>query len=268
MRTLFIIPAFNEARNIASIICEIKQYHENAEIIVVDDGSCDETADIAEKLGSRVIKHPFNLGYGAAIQTGLCFALEENYEACVLLDGDGQHDPKFISDLLEPVHAGKADIALGSRFLGTTDYSVPLLRKIGIRLFGKLASIFTRQEITDPTSGFQAIGPRLMKFFVNDNYPYDYPDADTLIRLSFAGFKIQEIPVKIRSRLAGESMHSGARTLYYIYKMLFSIFIAITQKSSIEKEQRHAIRDETGDCHHQPVHTVDHYSTGAKKSAG
>ena len=229
MKIIIIIPAFNEAENIVSVITEVGALYPDVDILVVDDGSTDETPTLARERGVKLSSLPFNLGYGVAVQTGLIYAVEAGYDACVLLDGDGQHDPRFISELLSPVLAGQADLALGSRFLGSADYKLPVRRKIGIYLFSRLTSRITRQQITDPTSGFQVIGRDLMKFFARDNYPADYPDADTIIRLYYAGFRIKEVPVTIRPRLRGKSMHSGASTLYYVYKMLFSIFIALTE---------------------------------------
>jgi len=267
MKCLLIIPAHNEAENITSVITEIRSLRMSADLVVVDDGSTDATSDLASRAGARVLRLPFNLGYGAAVQSGLLYGVEAGYDVCVLIDGDGQHNPKYIADLIAPVEAGLADIALGSRFLGRADYSIPFARRLGIRLFRELASLITRQQITDPTSGFQAINNRLMRFFVNDNYPYDFPDADTLIRLYFAGFKIKEVPVNIRPRLRGESMHTAGRTLYYVYKMLFSIFIALTQRRLLMKGESNAFRDETLDGNRQPSGDDDDHSVSPAKTA-
>jgi glycosyltransferase involved in cell wall biosynthesis len=266
MKSLLVIPAFNEAENITLVIEEIRSLHRSMDLLVVSDGSADATAELAERAGAVVARLPFNLGYGAAVQTGLLYAVERGYDICVLIDGDGQHDPKYIADLMAPVLAGKADLALGSRFLGRADYRIPLGRRLGIYLFRKLASLVTRQQITDPTSGFQAISQRLMKFFINDNYPQDFPDTDTLIRLYFAGFRITEVPVTIRPRLRGESMHGGAKTLYYVYKMFFSIFIALTQRRMLTQEDNHAIRDQAHDEHLQSVGDADDSSVRAAKT--
>ena len=266
MRSLLIIPAFNEAENIRTVIAAIRSRQPLLDLVVVDDGSSDQTAALAEGDGVKVLKLPFNLGYGAAVQSGMLYGVEAGYDLCVLIDGDGQHDPQYIADLIAPVEAGQADLALGSRFLGKADYSIPLARRLGILLFRKLASLITRQHITDPTSGFQAINRRLMRFFVNDNYPHDYPDADTLIRLYFAGFKIKEVPVTIRPRLRGQSMHSGAKTLYYIYKMLFSIFIALTQRRLLMQGEHHAFSHESHDGNRQPAGDADDHSVSPAKT--
>lgn len=247
MKTLVIIPARNEAENIASVIREVRSLPVPLDLLVVDDGSSDATGALAEQAGARVLTLPFNVGYGAAVQAGLLYALESRYEVCVLLDGDGQHDPKYVPDLIAPIAEGDADLAIGSRFLGRADYAIPIGRRLGMSLFSRLTSLVTHQRITDPTSGFQAIGAGLIEFFAADNYPYDFPDADTLIRLYFAGFRIREIPVSIRPRLRGESMHSGAKTLYYAYKMLFSIFIVLTQRRMLSQRNKHAATHQTLD---------------------
>lgn len=267
MKILLVIPAYNEAENIASVIYEIRSLLLSADLLVVDDGSSDLTAALAEQAGAKVMRLPFNLGYGAAVQTGLLHAVEAGYDVCVLLDGDGQHDPKYISNLLTTVATGKADLALGSRFLGKSDYAIPFSRRFGMYIFSKLTSLCTHQQITDPTSGFQAIGRRLMKFFASDNYPYDFPDADTLIRLYFAGFKIKEIPVTVRPRLRGQSMHGGAKTLYYIYKMLFSILIVLTQRRILRKGDNDAISNQINDGSQQFSSDADDSAASPAKTA-
>jgi glycosyltransferase involved in cell wall biosynthesis len=266
MKPLLIIPAYNEEANIAQVIAEAQSLYPSLDMIVVDDGSADSTSLLAERCGVKVLRLPFNLGYGAAVQTGLLYGVEHGYDACVLIDGDGQMDPRYIFALLDQVKHFGVDLALGSRFLEKSEYSVSWGRKIGILLFSKLASFFTRQQITDPTSGFQAIGRRLMEFFTKDNYPADYPDADTIIRLYFSGFKIKEVPVTIRPRLRGESMHTGAKTIYYIYKMFFSIFIALTQKRMLAKGGTHATGNQDPDRHHQPVGDADDYQPGSSQT--
>lgn len=267
MRSLIVIPAYNEAGSITSVIREARSLYPQLDMLVVDDGSNDSTSILAESLGVKVLRLPFNLGYGAAVQTGLIYAVEARYDACVLIDGDGQMDPKDISALLSQFADSHVDLALGSRFLGKTDYHLPLTRRLGISLFSMMTSFITHQQITDPTSGFQVIGRRLMEFFVKDNYPADFPDADTIIRLYFAGFKIKEVPVTIRPRLQGKSMHGGASALYYIYKMLFSILIALTQRNMLAKGGDRAISDQGDDHRFKPGGDADHREPRASETA-
>lgn len=252
-----VVPAHNEAANLPSVLGEIASLGLPLDVIVVDDGSSDETATVAEGAGAKVLRLPFNLGYGAAVQTGLLYAVDSSYDVCVLLDGDGQHDPRDVPALIAPVLRGEVDLVIGSRFLGRADYEIPFTRRLGMGLFRTLTSVVTRQRITDATSGFQAIGARLVKF-LSDEYPRDFPDADTLIRLHRAGFRIGEVGVVIRPRLRGESMHHGMTTLYYLYKVLFSIFIVLTFRRGLSGETTHAARDQTHARHGQPGGDADH----------
>ena len=267
-KILVVIPAYNEEESLPGVLNEVRGLGLDLDILVVDDGSRDRTSEIARAAGVRVARLPFNQGYGAAVQTGMMAAYEDGYAICVLLDADGQHDLRFIPQLVAALADGKADLALGSRFLGTADYSIPLARRAGMSVFSRITSKITGQKITDPTSGFQAIGRGCLKFFITDNYPADFPDADTLIRLHFAGFRIQEIPVVIRPRLKGVSMHSGLKTLYYIYKMFFSIFIALLQKDSLKKEGSHALEHQNRDRGGELDRADRHHQPGPKKKIG
>ncbi|MBN1352377.1 glycosyltransferase family 2 protein [candidate division KSB1 bacterium] len=235
-KILAIIPAYNEEMNIGKVISEIRNSIDDISIVVINDNSKDNTANVAREAGANVINLACNLGYGGAIQTGFKYAVAEGYDYGVLIDGDGQHDPRCIRDLLSVVQSGEADITIGSRFLGDLQYTVPLARRIGMAIFGKIASIVIRQKVSDPTSGYQAMNRRVMLSFANDNYPSDYPDADTIILLNFLGFKIKEVPVVMRNRIAGSSMHSKLKSLYYIYKMFLAIFIILLRRGQIRRE--------------------------------
>lgn len=265
---LVIIPAYNEAANIYRVVSEIRALHPYLNLCVVNDGSQDCTAQKARQAGAEVIDLPFNLGYGAAVQTGLQWALKAGYSACLLMDGDGQHDPACISNLLDPTLNGEADLALGSRFLLEGGKNSAPGRRLGIYIFSRLTSWLTRQPITDATSGFQAMGHDLMRYLARDNLPHDYPDADNLLRLHFAGFKIKEVPIKVRPRLHGESMHRGLGIFYYLYKMLFSIFIVITQKLQLRRERAHAnpYQNPIGPTQH--LDHASHHPARAKQTPG
>src|SRR4030042_2551945 len=154
-----IIPAYNEAGRIGSTIAGIREFT-NAESIVVNDGSTDNTADEARAAGVVVIELSFNLGYGAALQTGFKYALKMGYRFAVQMDADGQHDPSAIQSLIEPVIKGEVDVTIGSRFLRRGNYKAPFIRRIGMSFFAFIASIFTGKRVTDPTSGFQALNSK------------------------------------------------------------------------------------------------------------
>jgi glycosyltransferase involved in cell wall biosynthesis len=224
-----IIPAYNESGRIASTIAGIKKFSD-ADIIVVSDGSTDDTVNEAKGAGAAVIDLPFNLGYGAALQTGFKYALKKGYEFAVQMDADGQHDPSSIELLITPVIKDEVDVVIGSRFLDKGNYKAPFVRRIGMYFFGIIASIVTGRKITDPTSGFQALNKKVMEFYASNAYPIDYPDADVLIMLHRKGFRFKEIPV-IMHNAAKPSMHGGIlKPLYYIFKMLLSIFVTLLRK--------------------------------------
>lgn len=224
-----IIPAYNEAGRIGSTIAGIRKFSD-ADIIVVSDGSTDSTVGEARAAGTVVIELPFNLGYGAALQTGFRYALNKGYEFAVQMDADGQHDPAYIKPLLEEVRSGAADVAIGSRFLGEGDYRPTTIKKIGMIFFRIIASGITGQKITDPTSGFQALNRKAMKFYASDAYPVDFPDADVLIMLYKKGMSFKEIPVRMNHSSKKKAMHSGLVPLYYLFKMCLSIFVTLLRK--------------------------------------
>ena len=224
-----IIPAYNEAGRIATTIAGIRKFG-NADIVVVDDGSNDDTASEARAAGARVIELPFNLGYGAALQTGFKYALDKGYEFAVQMDADGQHDPLSMEALISPVLKDEVDVVIGSRFLDKGNYKAPFVRRMGMYFFGIITSVVTGRRITDPTSGFQALNKKVMEFYASDAYPADYPDADVIIMLYRQGFRFKEVPV-IMHNAAKRSMHGGIlKPLYYIFKMMLSIFVTLLRK--------------------------------------
>ncbi len=223
MKTLVIIPALNEEDSIVSTIEEVRQ-RGFQDIVVIDDGSCDGTMLKASSVGVKVVGLPFNLGIGAAVQTGLCYARKYGYDAVVRIDSDGQHDPDFIRDLLSEVDRG-ADLAIGSRFLHPdSQYRSSLIRRIGIHFFSWLISALVGTQISDPTSGYQAFGKRAIKLF-SCSYPTDFPEPEATVIAQRAGFLIREIPVKMRLRASGVSSIRYLRTLYYMVKVTLAILL-------------------------------------------
>ena len=237
-RILIITPAHNEAENLPHVFAELRRCLPDTDIVVIDDYSTDDTAAVAARLGGRVVSLPCNLGYGGAVQTGFKYAVEYGYDYGVLLDADGQHDPACIPDLLAPVLAGEADIAIGSRFLGQVQYHVGGIKRMGMAVFGAIVAHFTKRRVTDATSGFQAMNRDVLCFFARDNYPSDYPDADTLLLLNYAGFRVTEVPVCMRGRISGVSMHDSWKAIYYIFKMFLAIFIVLLRQSTRSNARR------------------------------
>jgi glycosyltransferase involved in cell wall biosynthesis len=226
VKTLVLIPAFNEAARVGRVVAGVRAAVPDVTILVVDDGSSDETADIARAAGVRVVRLPFNLGAGVAAQTGYKLAIRESFDCVVQLDADGQHEPADIPLLLNVIAWGEADVAIGSRFLGGGAYRPGGLRRAGMELFRWLAWLLTGVRFSDVTSGFRAFSGDVVRFVATEWYPTDYADADVLITLRRAGFRLREVPVRMYPRAGGRSMHGGLRPIYYVFKMLLSVGLA------------------------------------------
>jgi glycosyltransferase involved in cell wall biosynthesis len=228
-KTIVIIPAYNEEKRIAAVVAEVRAHVPGAVVVVINDSSRDSTAAVARQSGAKVVSHPFNMGYGAAIQTGYKYARDMGFDFLVQLDADGQHDPSSIPALLAPVISGEADIVIGSRFLGNS-YRPPFVRRAGMALFRGIVTLVTGRAITDTTSGFQAFNRDVIRLFATDIFPVDYPDADMLIMLHRTGFRITEVPVRMFENSEGKSMHNGFKPLYYTFKMLLSICVTLMRQ--------------------------------------
>ena len=223
---LIIVPAFNEAANLPSVIEALRRVGPRWDTLLVDDGSTDETAEVARGLGLLLAQHPRNRGYGAALATGYRYALERSYQAVVQTDADGQHDPADIPRLLATLGTG-CDVAIGSRMLTDQGYRPSVVRGAGIRLFAQLGRALTGTPITDPTSGFAAMSRRAVGFLAEAT-PRDYPDLNILVLLHRAGFVTREIPVTMSRRRSGRSMTGGLRPFVYVPKMLYYLGRACT----------------------------------------
>ena len=240
-KRLVVIPAYNEQQNIGQVIADIRESVEEIDIVVIDDGSNDDTALCAGRAGAMVIRLSSNMGYGVALQTGYKYAFERGYGCLVQLDGDGQHNPVYIDKLLDVIISQDADLVIGSRFREKTSlekgssgqYKAGIARKLGIRLFAFLTTKLVGIRVTDPTSGYQAFNRRVIAFFINDFFPCDYPDADVIVMAHRAGFKIKEIPVVMYERNNGVSMHSGIKPVYYVFKMFLSMFMTLIRKRPV-----------------------------------
>jgi glycosyltransferase involved in cell wall biosynthesis len=233
VKIIVLIPAYNEGARIAEVVRNVHSVVPDYDILVVNDGSKDNTAAAAEAAGATVVSHPFNMGYGVAIQTGYKYAYAKGYDFLAQIDGDGQHDPAYIPGLLDPVIAGKTDFAIGSRFLEVESYEPSLARRTGMALFRKMVSCVIGARITDSTSGYQAFNREVIRFFTTEVFPCDYPDADMLITLHLAGFRIMELPVRMYSNVSGKSMHSGLKPFYYMFKMFLSIFVTLIRNRNV-----------------------------------
>ncbi|MFH1954706.1 MAG: glycosyltransferase family 2 protein [Pseudomonadota bacterium] len=237
-KTLAIVPAFNEEERIAQVLGRIREVDKEIDIVVIDDGSTDNTGLKSRLAEARVVRLSSNMGYGVAIQTGYKYALEKGYDYVVQLDSDGQHDPSYIPQMLGITISGDADVVIGSRFMGEkavfetpgAGYEVGVARRLGIRLFAFVTSKLIGLKISDPTSGYRALNKRVLAFLMNDFFPYDYPDADVIVLVHRAGFKIKEFPMAMHDRATGTSMHSGLRPVYYVFKIFLSMLMTLLRK--------------------------------------
>ena len=235
MKTLVVLPAFNEAATLGRVLDRIRAVTPGLPVVVVDDGSADATGEIARKSGAQVLRLPFNMGVGVALQTAYKYALREGYDCVVQLDSDGQHEPADIPALLDVIKRGEADLAVGSRFLGAGEYDPETIRRLGMRLFQLLAVALTGVKFSDVTSGFRALSAEVLHFFTAERYPVDYPDADVLMMLTRAGFRIKEVPVRMYPRTEGCSQHAGLRPIYYVFKMLLSVILTVLRHESFKQ---------------------------------
>lgn len=231
-RVLIVIPAFNESRAIGKLIQEIRTLHPSYMPLVIDDGSKDNTAEEAAKAGALVVSLPYNLGIGGAVQTGYKVAAREGYDAAVQIDGDAQHDPRYLSTVLAPVLSGELDMCIGSRFLTQdTGFKSTFSRRIGIRFFSLLLRSLTKVPLTDPTSGFRATGKKLIQHFAA-YYPVDFPEPEAIQTAKRLGARVGEVPVSMRKRLGGISSIRFAKTMYYMVKVTLAILIDTLKKKN------------------------------------
>jgi glycosyltransferase involved in cell wall biosynthesis len=227
---LIIIPAFNEEASLARVLGDTQKSNPFADVLVVNDGSTDHTAEIARQAGVRVLDIPFNIGYGGAVQTGFRFATEEGYDFVITLDGDAQHDPASAQNLIEAMEREAADVIIGSRFLGSP-YSMSTARRIGVFIFSRIARVYTGLVFTDPTSGFQLLNRAVFSYLsTGDNYPLDYPDVNIIMALHKKKFRVREAPVRMVEKHKGKSMHSGLRPLVYVVRMFLAILMVLLRK--------------------------------------
>lgn len=228
-KLLAIIPAYNESGTIGKVIESIRVACPNADILVINDGSKDKTSDAARKNGVTVLDMPLNMGIGVAVQNGILYAARKGYDTLVRLDGDGQHNPSQIKDLLHPIHTGEADFVIGSRLLSSEGYRATGLRSIGVKLLSTVVTSVIGQKITDPTSGFHALNRNAIEFFAEE-YPPDYPEVESIILAKKAGLNIKEVPVAMSPRTEGVSSIDFTRAMYYMMEVLVSTFVSVFRK--------------------------------------
>ncbi|NRF95756.1 glycosyltransferase family 2 protein [Paenibacillus frigoriresistens] len=235
MKILIIIPAFNEEKNIVNLLYTLNTLHTKVDILVVNDCSNDKTSSICKSLvldNLNVIDLPCNLGIGGAVQTGYKYAYRHNYDIAIQLDGDGQHKPEYIINLIDPIVRNEADFVIGSRFIDKKGFQSSAMRRVGINYFSKLINLLVNQKITDPTSGFRACNKDIIELFAS-KYPVDYPEPESIIFLLRKKYKIVEIPVVMMERIAGVSSIHSFKSIYYMIKVSLAILIDFFRKQTI-----------------------------------
>jgi glycosyltransferase involved in cell wall biosynthesis len=225
---LAVVPAYNEARAVGRVVRSIRAHAPDFDVVAVDDGSTDGTGEVAEAAGARVLRHPFNLGIGGAVQSGYQYALEYRYDVAVQVDGDGQHDARHIADLLAQLREQpELNLVTGSRFMSDGQgYRSSKSRRMGIRLFARILSAITRRPVTDPTSGFRMADRQAIELFARD-YPHDYPEVEAVLLMHAHRLEGAEIPVEMRPRRAGTSSINASRSVLYMVKVLLAVFVGL-----------------------------------------
>jgi glycosyltransferase involved in cell wall biosynthesis len=230
LRKLAIIPAYNEQGMVAQVVRGIRRHAPDFDVVVVDDGSTDDTFAEASAEGATVIRHPFNLGIGGAMQSGFRYALANGYDVAAQVDGDGQHKPDYLHDLLDALQTGGTpDMVCGSRFREDPGYKVPLGRRVGNMVFSVILSLMVRSRITDPTSGFRMTNRRGIELFARD-YPHDYPEVEAILMLHAHRLRLHEVPVRMNARGFGRSSIDYPRSAYYMVKVLLALFVGLFRR--------------------------------------
>lgn len=229
MKKLIIIPAYNESANIEKTIKMIQENAPEFDYVIINDCSTDDTKKICEKNGYNYIDLPINLGIGGAVQTGYQYGYEEGYDMAVQVDGDGQHDPKFLATMADYLEEHGLDMVIGSRFINKEGFQSSGARRMGIKYFTVLIQLLTGKKITDPTSGLRMVNRDVMKIFAYD-YPKDYPEPESVVAILRQKKNVEEIPVIMKAREGGVSSISPKKSVYYMIKVTLAILIERIRK--------------------------------------
>ena len=229
MKILVIIPAYNEEKNIINVVHNIKEHCPNVDYVIINDCSKDNTKKVIEENGFNYIYLPVNMGIGGGVQTGYKYAVDNDYDIAIQIDGDGQHDPKYINKLIQPIIDGEANMTIGSRFIEKEGFQTSFMRRVGINFLKVLIRICCGVVITDATSGFRASDKELTKRF-SEVYAQDYPEPEAIIDSVVNGFKVKEVPVIMHERQEGESSINAVKSVYYMIKVSLAIILSRVSK--------------------------------------
>lgn len=231
---LAVVPAYNEVAAIGAVVTRLRDRAPGFDVLVIDDGSTDDTARVAVAAGARVVKLPFNLGIGGAVQAGFVYAHEHDYDFMAQVDGDGQHDPGELAKLFaRMLDEQPVDVVCGSRFI-TDDYiyPAPISRRTGIHLFAFALTRILGQRISDPTSGFRLYGRRAIALFARD-YPHDYPEVEAVLMVHAHKLRLAEVPVRMNVRETGRSSITKTRSFYYMLKVSLSLLAGLMRRHAV-----------------------------------
>jgi glycosyltransferase involved in cell wall biosynthesis len=223
---MILIPAFNEEGAIGAVVNEIKEFHPDLPILVVDDCSADGTRRAALHAGADVVTVPFHLGLGGCVQAGYRLAFDLGFQYVIRLDGDGQHDPAYITKILQKLKESRSQMVIGSRYLNGSGEHTSFMRGLGIRFFRLFLRLILAKPVHDPTSGFVGVNREALEVFAR-SFPLEYPEIEALVVLQRLTFRFEEVPVRMRKRLAGQSSITAVRSLYYVLHVLLGVLVNI-----------------------------------------
>lgn len=226
MKTIVIIPAYNEAGNIEHVVEELRIKCPQCDYVVINDCSTDQTREVLRRSGANYLDLPTNLGIGGGVQTGYRYALEQGYDIAIQFDGDGQHDATYIKNLIAPIESGQADVTIGSRFVKNEGFQSSAMRRLGIRFLSGLIHLLCGVKVKDVTSGMRAVNRKMIEKFARD-YEQDYPEPEAILASGLAHMRLLEVPVQMRERQGGTSSINAVRSMYYMIKV--SIALVVTR---------------------------------------
>ncbi|MBE6013801.1 MAG: glycosyltransferase family 2 protein [Lachnospiraceae bacterium] len=224
MKTLIIIPAYNEEASIEYVINKLISDCPDADYVVINDCSKDNTLEVLKRCRANYLNSPLNLGIGGGVQMGYKYALSNGYDIAIQIDGDGQHDTSFVKDVVNPIEAGEADIVIGSRFIEKQGFQSSGMRRFGIKFLSGLIRLCCGAKVSDVTSGFRAVNRRYIEIYAQE-YPTDYPEPEAIVKAAVTGARIREIPVIMKERETGTSSITPFKSIYYMIKVSLAILL-------------------------------------------
>ena len=224
MKTLIIIPCYNEQDSIVSVIGNLKNNAPEVDYLIINDCSGDNTENILKENGFKYLNNPINLGIGGGVQAGYLYAKQNGYDIAVQMDGDGQHDPAYLKNLIAPVADGRFDMTIGSRFIENEGFQTSFMRRFGINIISAFILVLTGKRVKDTTSGFRACNRKLIEFFA-ENYADDYPEPEAIMACIVNGFSVGEVAVVMNERQGGVSSIRSLKSAYYMIKVCLALVV-------------------------------------------